>query len=60
MLGAGLMSGSFAYFAGAPLWLVKTRLQARSQFLADGSESAASAKIYPERVVEYWRGCAPL
>eukprot|EP00439_Symbiodinium_sp_Y106_P013653 s4192_g1.t4 len=45
MIGAGLMSGSFAYFTGAPLWLVKTRMQAAVQFAADGASTAVH--IYP-------------
>eukprot|EP00439_Symbiodinium_sp_Y106_P013792 s4192_g1.t6 len=58
MIGAGLMSGSFAYFTGAPLWLVKTRMQAAVQFAADGASTAVH--IYPVHLCDYWRGCSPL
>ncbi|CAE7881827.1 ucpB, partial [Symbiodinium necroappetens] len=58
MIGAGLMSGSFAYFTGAPLWLVKTRMQAAVQFAADGASTAV--QIYPVHLSDYWRGCSPL
>jgi len=61
MLLGGLASGSVAYFVGAPLWLVKTRLQAAVQMVAKGADyDVAFGGIYSKSAVAYWQGCGPL
>eukprot|EP00435_Cladocopium_sp_Y103_P029284 s1487_g7.t1 len=63
MLGAGLAAGSVAYFIGAPFWLVKTRLQAAQQFIAEGRKTPALAfaEVYPDARSDQKRfRCSPL
>ena len=52
---AGLLSGSFAYLLSAPLWLLKTRSQAESQF-----GSSFKAPPLPLSLGGYWTGSTPL
>ena len=51
----GLLSGSFAYLLSAPLWLLKTRSQAESQF-----GSSFKAPPLPLSLGGYWTGSTPL
>ena len=45
-----LWARSVAYFVGAPFWLVKTRLQAAEQFIAEERQTRqnALAEVYPD------------
>lgn len=49
---SGFISGSLAYFAAAPLFLLKTRGQAAAQ--------TGSQLEYPSSLQGYWRGSGPM
>jgi len=49
---AGLVSGSLGYLSSAPLWLMKTRMQASAQLKTTPS--------WPHSLGGFWLGCGPL